>query len=452
MSPSSGTGAAVNKGYINVAHKFAEIAFTPTVRSIQEQEGSRSGYARMDSGDDYNHRLGYREVEFIGKRDSFYMASVGESGWPYVQHRGGPVGFMKVLDAKTIGFADYSGNRQYVSTGNFKSDDRVSMFFMDYPNRRRLKMLGRVRSVALDEAEMLAKLEDESYPAQLERGFIIQVEAYDWNCPQHITPRFTDAEIKGQLAEYPVGPGRNSPQPTENSTADKQEQGAVLGEGPLPLVVSGIRQLAPRVRAFELRDPEGGKLPLVAPGSHLRIPVTLPSGELVDRHYSIASNPARSDAYEIAVLREEKGSGGSAAVHASYQIGTRVNVDMPGNHFGLHDDSRPALLIAGGIGITPIKSMALALESRGAKFELHYAGRSRKQMAFRDRLERQLEDRLHVYSAEQGDRLDIDSVLAGANHDAVIYVCGPQRLTDAVKNTARDLGIARERVRLELFA
>ena len=406
----------------------------------------------MDKGDDYNHRLGFREVEFIGKRDSFYMASVGESGWPYVQHRGGPAGFMKVLDPKTIGFADYSGNRQYVSTGNFKTDDRVALFFMDYPNRRRLKMLGRVRSVALDEVEMLAKLEDDGYPAQLERGFTIQVEAFDWNCPQHITPRFTEAEIENQFVRQRSDRVTASPRTSAIGITDQQHATAVIGEGPLSLIVSGIRQLAPRVRAFELRDPEGGKLPPVDPGSHLRIPVTLPSGEQVDRHYSIASNPARSDAYEIAVLREEKGSGGSAAVHDSYQIGTRLSVDMPGNHFGLHDDSRPALLIAGGIGITPIKSMALALESRGAEFQLHYAGRSRKQMAFRDRLERQLQDRLHIYSAEDGERLDIDSVLSGANHNAIIYVCGPQRLTDAVKKAARELGIARERVRLELFA
>ena len=434
-----------------MAHKFAEIAFTPTVRSIQEKEGSRSGYSRMDQGEDYNHRLGHREAEFIGKRDSFYMASVGETGWPYVQHRGGPAGFMKVLGPQTIGFADYSGNRQYVSTGNFKTDDRVALFFMDYPNRQRLKMLGRVRTVALDETEMLAQLEDENYSAQLERGFAIEVEAFDWNCPQHITPRFTDAEIKDQRIGHHFDPASNSPQEVVRSTTAKQEETAALGNGPLPLVVSGIRQLAPRVRAFELRDPDGGKLPPVDPGSHLRIPVTLPSGEQVDRHYSIASNPARSDAYEIAVLREEKGSGGSAAVHDSYQIGTRLNVDMPGNHFGLHTDHRPALLIAGGIGITPIKSMALALENRGTEFQLHYAGRSRRQMAFRDRLERQLQSRLHVYSAEDGDRLDIESALAGANQDTVIYVCGPQRLTDAVKKTARALGIARERVRLELF-
>jgi predicted pyridoxine 5'-phosphate oxidase superfamily flavin-nucleotide-binding protein len=183
-----------------MAHKFAEIAFTPVVRAIQVEEGSRAGYSRMDGGDDYNHLLGSREANFIAASDSFYMASVGETGWPYVQHRGGPAGFMKVLDERTIGFADYAGNRQYVSTGNFRSDNRVALFFMDYANRRRLKMLGRVRTVERDEPALLARLEDDDYPARIERGFIIEVEGFDWNCPQHITRRFTEAQIEDQLA------------------------------------------------------------------------------------------------------------------------------------------------------------------------------------------------------------------------------------------------------------
>jgi ferredoxin-NADP reductase/predicted pyridoxine 5'-phosphate oxidase superfamily flavin-nucleotide-binding protein len=441
-----------------MAHKFAEIAFTPVVRAIQLKQGSRAGYARMDEGDDYNHLLAAREASFIAARDSFYMASVGETGWPYVQHRGGPAGFMKVLDERTIGFADYSGNRQYVSTGNFSSDARVALFFMDYPNRTRLKMLGRVRTVGLDEPELLAQLEDDGYPAQVERGFIIEVEGFDWNCPQHITPRYSEAQIGDQLASLQdenrrlkdlLASSGNEPLVTANT--EQHEGVETLGEGPLELVVSGVRQLAPRVRAFELRDPAGGELPAVEPGSHLRVPVRLPTGEIVERHYSIASNPLRRDVYEIAVLREEEGSGGSAAVHETYQIGTRLRIDMPGNHFGLHVDARPALLIAGGIGITPIKSMAQALEARGAHFHVHYAGRSRAEMAFRDRLERQLADRLRVYSATDGDRLDIAETLAGAPDDTVIYVCGPKRLVSAVTDTAKVLGIPRERVRLELF-
>jgi len=443
---------------MNMAHKFAEIAFTPVVRGIQVKEGSRAAYARMDEGDDYNHQLSGREAMFIAARDSFYMASVGETGWPYVQHRGGPAGFMKVLDERTIGFADYSGNRQYVSTGNFSTDNRVALFFMDYPNRTRLKMLGVVRTIGLDEPKLLAQLEDDDYPAQVERGFIIEVEAFDWNCPQHITPRFTETEIEDQLTSLQTenrhlkallaGAG-NSPVVTAGSPQNKGLE--TFGEGPLELVISGVRQLAPRVRAFELRDPRGEQLPAVEPGSHLRVPVRLPSGTMVDRHYSIASNSARRDAYEIAVLREDEGSGGSAAVHESYQLGTRLHIDMPGNHFGLHDDERPTLLIAGGIGITPIKSMAQALVARGSNFQLHYAGRSSAEMAFRDRLERQLGDRINLYRSSAGERLDIPALLAEAPDDVVIYICGPNRLISAVTEAAKEIGIPREQVRLELF-
>ena len=207
-----------------------------------------------------------------------------------------------------------------------------------------------------------------------------------------------------------------------------------------------------RARADDLVGLAGSATEGVTGREYLEKRPLLPSGELVDRHYSIASNPARRDVYEIAVLREEEGSGGSSAVHDNYRIGTRLRIDMPGNHFGLHDDDRPALLIAGGIGITPIKPMAQALEARGADFQLHYAGRSRGEMAFRDRLERQLGNRLRIYCGADSERLDIAETLVATPDDAVIYVCGPTRLVGAVKDTAQVLGIPRERVRLELFA
>ncbi|MBT5030880.1 MAG: pyridoxamine 5'-phosphate oxidase family protein [Proteobacteria bacterium] len=190
-----------------MGHKFAEIAFTPAVKNIQSSQGSRASYARMEDRQDSNHLLGEREAEFIGARDSFYMASVSETGWPYVQHRGGPIGFMKVIDEQTIGFADYAGNKQYVSTGNLSKDDRISLFFMDYPNRRRLKMFGRVSIVTKtvdkdgdkQDPETIAKLEDDDYRARIERAFVINVEAFDWNCPQHITPRFTEPEYSDRV-------------------------------------------------------------------------------------------------------------------------------------------------------------------------------------------------------------------------------------------------------------
>jgi predicted pyridoxine 5'-phosphate oxidase superfamily flavin-nucleotide-binding protein len=183
-----------------MGHKFAEIAFTDSVRDIQQELGSRAAYSSMDEGEDYNHLLGQSEANFIAARDSFYMASVSETGWPYLQHRGGPAGFMKILDEQTIGFADFRGNRQYVSLGNLTKDDRVALFFMDYPNQTRLKLLGRVEVVESQDSSLLKDLEVEAYRARVERGIEIRVEAFDWNCPQHITPRYTGSQVRELMA------------------------------------------------------------------------------------------------------------------------------------------------------------------------------------------------------------------------------------------------------------
>lgn len=187
-----------------MSHKFAQIAFTESVRECQEVNGSRAAYAAWDEGPDVHERIGQQEAAFISERDSFYMATVSETGWPYVQHRGGPVGFVRILNEKMIGFSDFSGNRQYVSVGNMHKDDRVSLFFMDYPNRKRLKLLGRTRQVEEDESELIDQLSVAGYRARVERSIVITVEAFDWNCPQHITPRFTKSQIndlneKGKL-------------------------------------------------------------------------------------------------------------------------------------------------------------------------------------------------------------------------------------------------------------
>lgn len=179
-----------------MGNKFSEIAFTDEVKSAQETSGSRSSYARMEDRADTNHLLGPTEIAFIAARNSFYMATVSQTGWPYVQHRGGPAGFVRVLDETSLGFADFRGNRQYISVGNLAKEDRVSLFFMDYPNRTRLKLLGRARAVELDDTATLEKLELPDYRTRVERGIVIKVEGFDWNCPQHITPRFTSAEIE----------------------------------------------------------------------------------------------------------------------------------------------------------------------------------------------------------------------------------------------------------------
>lgn len=184
-----------------MTHRFAELMFTPTVRRMQESLGSRRQYERLDApAAPTNDRLGEAERDFIAARDSFYMASVSETGWPYLQHRGGPPGFLKVLDERRLGFADYKGNRQYVSVGNLQTNDRVALFLMDYANRRRLKILGHARAIDSSESDLLARLHEPGYPAKIERGLVITLEAFDWNCPQHITPRYTEAEVAEGVA------------------------------------------------------------------------------------------------------------------------------------------------------------------------------------------------------------------------------------------------------------
>jgi len=184
-----------------MGHKFAEIAFTDTVKSIQSDMGSRKMYTRMEEGsEDYNNLLGPNEAAFISARDSLYMATISETGWPYVQHRGGPQGFVKILDEKTIAMPDFRGNKQYVSVGNLTKEDRVSLFFMDYANKTRLKLLGRVSLVGLDKPEIIEKLQMPDYRGHIERGFVITVEGFDWNCPQHITERYTIPDIEKSVS------------------------------------------------------------------------------------------------------------------------------------------------------------------------------------------------------------------------------------------------------------
>lgn len=184
-----------------MTHRFLEIATTPAVKAAQEAQGSRRSYARQEEGEPHHDRLGEAEAGFIAARDSFYLASVSETGWPYLQHRGGPEGFLRVLDETTLGFADLRGNRQYLSLGNLTADDRLCLFLMDYGHKARLKIFGRARFHDLAaEPELARRLIVPGYRAVPERGITIKVEAFDWNCPQHITPRFSEAELAPALA------------------------------------------------------------------------------------------------------------------------------------------------------------------------------------------------------------------------------------------------------------
>ena len=179
---------------------FGSLVFTPVVKALQERYGSRRQYARMEQLGYAPQGLGPDEKEYLSETDTFYMASLGQTGWPYVQHRGGPKGFLKVIDNNTLAFADFRGNKQYINTGNLMTDNRVALILVDYPRQLRLKILGRVEIFEGEKAkDWLARVRDPDYKAVTERVYVIRIEAFDWNCQQHITPRFTVEEIRTVL-------------------------------------------------------------------------------------------------------------------------------------------------------------------------------------------------------------------------------------------------------------
>jgi predicted pyridoxine 5'-phosphate oxidase superfamily flavin-nucleotide-binding protein len=190
--------------------RYLDIATTPAVAAAQEHYGSTAQWGRARARGDadaagQSQPLGPPELAFIAERDGFYLARVSDTGWPYVQYRGGPAGFLAPVDAATLGFADFRGNRQYITTGNVQANGRVSLFLMDYAHQRRLKIFGRMRIIdAAGDPALAARLAVPGYPGRVERLVLIAVEAFDWNCPQHITPRFTQAEL-----EVALGPVRD---------------------------------------------------------------------------------------------------------------------------------------------------------------------------------------------------------------------------------------------------
>ncbi len=202
---------------------FGDIMFRGAVEAEQTRRGSRAAYAKMTGGP-APVGLSGRETAFIAARDSFYLASVSEDGWPYVQHRGGPAGFLKALDETTLAFGDYRGNKQYVSTGHFSENNRAALFLMDYPNRRRLKMLARIDVLgAGDNPDLAARISVDG-EGKVERIFVLNVEAFDWNCPQFITPRFTERELQAALA-----PQLDEMERVKKENAELKQRRAKLG-------------------------------------------------------------------------------------------------------------------------------------------------------------------------------------------------------------------------------
>ena len=220
----------------------------------------------------------------------------------------------------------------------------------------------------------------------------------------------------------------------------------------LALTITQITQLTTRIYCYQLRSTSGAELPLITAGSHIAIPVTLANGKHDFHHYSICSNPNQREFYEIAVMLESNGNGGSQFIIENFVVGTFLDCGIPSNNFHLHADASPAILIAGGIGITPIISIAHTLALRGRRFQLHYAGRSKNDMAFVDELQKNFPRNIYVYTADENQRLDIMNLLAEAPSNTLFYTCAPKKMLAEIETCARILGIDKDRIQTEHFA
>jgi len=178
-----------------------DIAFTLPVKAMQERFGSRASYAKMEERGGFRNVVTDDLVDFIAQRDSFYLGTASKDGQPYIQHRGGPKGFLKMLDRETLAFADYSGNKQYITAGTLQENKKAYIFLMDYPNRKRVKIWGEAQVVE-DDPELLESLHDSSYKARLERAIVFHIKMIDINCPQHIKERYSKEDLGPVFNDY----------------------------------------------------------------------------------------------------------------------------------------------------------------------------------------------------------------------------------------------------------
>ncbi len=427
-------------------HPYAKRLFTKTVKKIQEEYGVRESGQQLEDSPIAHDILAEREREFIEQRDSFYMATINSDGWPYVQHRGGPKGFLRVIDEKTIAFPDFRGNDQYISVGNLRDTDKISLILMDYPNRRRLKILGHCKVVTTDDDLMqVAKLEAEGYGYPAHRAMVITVDSFDWNCPQHITPRYTQEDIEAMLPEQP------DPAQASYSLPTKQEVEG-LGEKFVTVEVTGICNRAENISEFILHPTDSTSVS-PDPGSHIQIAVRGHNSHVKTNAYSIINEPEQNDAYHIAVLKDTEGECGSYFMHNTPRVGDLLYMMPPKNDFPLEKKVKHSLLIAGGIGITPILSMARALHAFSSSFEVHYVARTKERMAFKEQIEDLAGDNAQFYisKGEPPTKLELASILSEPDEETHAYVCGPKRLIEAVIAIADGKGWPKEQLHFELF-
>jgi ferredoxin-NADP reductase len=358
---------------------------------------------------------------WIARADTLFVASAHPEQGADASHRGGRPGFVQFLDSQTLRIPDYAGNNMFNSLGNFESFPHAGLAFVDFEQGRLLQLTGRP-VIHWDIADPDGRTGGSG------RFWDFEVEAWRESA--------LALRLEWEFLDYsPL-----LPQQTHSA-------------GDLVLQVAEIHQETDRIKRFRLRAFDDAALPTFTPGAHLPVTLELETGERVQRHYSILSAPDATDYYEIAVLNETRGRGGSRHLHESVRAGDQLMSGQPRNEFPLADTAEHSILIAGGIGITPILSMLRSLQAHSQSRELHYSARRWSDLAFRRDIEDLVGDRARFYASQEpgGSRMDLQAILSQPDAGVHIYACGPRRLITSVRDAAADNGWPTEQIHFESF-
>jgi ferredoxin-NADP reductase/predicted pyridoxine 5'-phosphate oxidase superfamily flavin-nucleotide-binding protein len=386
---------------------------------LARETGPRPGRARRGSS------LEEGQTALIASADTFFVASANPGQGVDASHRGGQPGFVRVINNRRIRVPDYAGNSMFNTLGNFAVYPRAGLVFVDFGHSRVLQLTGRV--------EVLWDQED---PRQVSGGThrFWELEIEQWL----ETP--LPCQLRWELIDY-------SPyNPKAHGTTSVKQSG-------LELTVASVVRETDRIKSFRLMTIDGSRLPPFTPGAHLPLHITLCDGTSIKRNYSILSDPRERDHYDIAVLLEPEGKGGSRFMHERATKGDIIKVETPQNYFPLSDDAQHSILIAGGIGITPILSMIRVLAAQQASFEVHYAARSALHLAYREEVEFLTggQGRYYLSEGPAATRLNLGHLLSTPHAGTHVYVCGPVRMIEAVRELAATRAWRSDQIHFESF-
>ena len=359
--------------------------------------------------------------DWILRADTLFVASAHPGQGADASHRGGRPGFVQIPHPQTLRIPDYPGNNMFNTLGNFENYPHAGLAFVDFEQGRLLQLTGRP---------------------------VIRWDISDPDGRSGGSGRFWDFEVEAWRESALAL--RLEWEFLDYSTFLPPQKHAA---GDLVLQVAEIHQETDRIKRFRLRAFDDAALPAFAPGAHLPVTLEIETGERVQRHYSILSAPDERGYYDIAVLYKTRGRGGSRHLHESIRAGDQLMSGQPRNEFPLADMAEHSILIAGGIGITPILSLLRSLQERGQSCELHYSARRRSGLAFRKEIEDLVGDRARFYTSQEpdGGRIDLEAILERPNEGVHVYVCGPRRLIGAVRDVAADNGWPTEQIHFENF-